>query len=382
MNSPDPPSNAELGTGVAVSNESIADPRWRPRARRILRRVLIGVGVVVLIALGVGYWALDRFVIDHIEISNVQAYEAQVKASTSTQPRSAVATALGAPSAVASSSAPVADPVLTPATPSVVTVANTEPGPPSQPVFTDTTYVSDTLSIEITKVITGEGDAQVVSFIADVVVNDATRLSGGFADNAFGTNIVANTSTIAAFYDAVFAINGDYYGFRESGIVIRNGVLFRDEGARSGLAMYVDGSMAVFDERTITGQQLVADGVWNTVSFGPALLNNGHIPDGIEQVEVDTNFGNHSIQGKQPRTGLGMIAKNHFVFVVVDGRSKGYSRGVTMTEFAAMFRDLGATVAYNLDGGGSATMWFAGKVVNNPLGKGNERGTSDILFLK
>ena len=53
-----------------------------------------------------------------------------------------------------------------------------------------------------------------------------------------------------------------------------------------------------------------------------------------------------------------------------------------MTEFAIMFRDLGATVAYNLDGGGSATMWFAGKVINNSLGKGNERGTSDILFLK
>ena len=76
-----------------------------------------------------------------------------------------------------------------------------------------------------------------------------------------------------------------------------------------------------------------------------------------------------------------MIDENHFVFVVVDGRSPGYSTGVTMTEFAQIFQDLGATVAYNLDGGGSATLWFNGELVNDPLGKGEERGTSDILYL-
>jgi exopolysaccharide biosynthesis protein len=46
-----------------------------------------------------------------------------------------------------------------------------------------------------------------------------------------------------------------------------------------------------------------------------------------------------------------------------------------------MFKDLGATVAYNLDGGGSTTMYFNGEVVNNPQGKNDERGTSDILYI-
>ena len=66
---------------------------------------------------------------------------------------------------------------------------------------------------------------------------------------------------------------------------------------------------------------------------------------------------------------------------MVDGRSKGYSRGVTLTEFAEMFKALGCSAAYNLDGGGSSTMYFMGRVVNNPLGKNKERGTSDILFI-
>jgi exopolysaccharide biosynthesis protein len=213
------------------------------------------------------------------------------------------------------------------------------------------------------------------------VVADSRVIRGGFADNKYGTNIVANTSTIALENNAMFAINGDYYGFRDSGMLIRNGVIYRDKGARTGLAMYQDGTMRVYDEKATTAGELLKAGVWNTLSFGPALVVDGTVPEGVDNIEIDTNFGNHSVQGSHPRTGLGMISPNHFVFIAVDGRSRGYSKGVTMSEFAELFKGLGATVAYNLDGGGSTTMWFNGKVVNNPLGRGRERGTSDIIYV-
>ena len=248
-------------------------------------------------------------------------------------------------------------------------------------VITDTTFSSATTKISIKKVVTGSGTDTLVYFVADVLVSDARVLRGGFADNKYGTNIIANTSTIAKDSGAVFAINGDYYGFRDSGMLIRNGVIYRDKGARPGLALYKDGTMRVYDETTTTANDLTKAGVWDTLSFGPALVVDGAVPAGIDEIEIDTNFGNHSVQGSQPRTGLGMIAANHFVFVVADGRSRGYSRGVTMTEFGEIFKGLGASVAYNLDGGGSTTMWFNGKVVNNPLGRNRERGTSDILYI-
>ena len=217
--------------------------------------------------------------------------------------------------------------------------------------------------------------------MADVVLSDATVLQSAFANNSFGENITETTSDTAADHNAVFAINGDYYGFRDTGIVIRNGVVYRDEGARQGLAFYRDGTVKVYDETSTTAAQLVADGVWNTLSFGPAVLEDGQVVDGIEDVEVDTNVGNHSIQGEQPRTAVGVIGTNHLVFVVVDGRSPGYSAGVTMTGLAEIMQGLGATTAYNLDGGGSSTMYFNGELVNNPLGQGKERGTSDILYI-
>jgi len=297
-------------------------------------------------------------VIDHVEIADVAAYEA-------------VATG---DNALTEATVGSVDEALTGGTPEQVDEVVAA-------ITTATSFQDQDTSIDISTVVIGSGRETVTYYVADVVLSDATQLRAGFANNQFGTNITADTSDIAEYYDAVFAINGDYYGFRDTGIVIRNGVIYRDDGARTGLALYADGSMSVYDETTTSAEELVASGVLNTWSFGPALLDDGQIIDGIEDVEVDTNFGNHSIQGNQPRTGIGIIDDNHFVFVVVDGRSTGYSRGVTMTEFAEIFQDLGATVAYNLDGGGSATMYFNGELVNNPLGEGDERGTSDILYV-
>ena len=55
--------------------------------------------------------------------------------------------------------------------------------------------------------------------------------------------------------------------------------------------------------------------------------------------------------------------------------------GMTCTELAELMKELGAHDALNFDGGGSSTMYFMGRVVNNPLGKQKERGVSDILYL-
>lgn len=310
---------------------------------RVRRAVIAGAVALTLSAGGATAWALDRFVIQHVEISDVSAYQAS-QSGTATGSTTADTTSASA-------------------------------------VTTDTTYSSESSDITISTVTTGSGDSTVTYYVADVVLSDATTLQSAFANDSFGENITETTSAIAEANNAIFAINGDYYGFRDTGIVIRNGVVFRDEGARQGLAFYRDGTVKVYDETTTTAEQLIADGVWNTLSFGPSLLDNGDIAEGIEDVEVDTNFGNHSIQGEQPRTAVGVIDENHLVFVVVDGRSPGYSAGVTMTGLAEIMQGLGATTAYNIDGGGSSTMYFNGGLVNNPLGENKERGTSDVLYI-
>jgi len=246
----------------------------------------------------------------------------------------------------------------------------------------DWNYKSDNVTINIEKVQTGQGIDLVTYFVADVQLSDASSLKSAFAKDVFGRNIVEKTSQIAADNKAVFAINGDYYGFRSDGVLIRNGVLYRDEPARVGVALFENGTMQTFDETDVTASSLLADGALHTLSFGPVLIKKGEVVEDFEKVSVDSNFGNRSIQGSNPRTGIGMISANHYVFVVVDGRTENYSKGMTLSEFADVFADLGCTEAYNLDGGGSSTMYFMGRVVNNPLGKQAERSISDILYIK
>jgi exopolysaccharide biosynthesis protein len=248
-------------------------------------------------------------------------------------------------------------------------------------VYDDLSYKSSLSEINIKEVQTGSGNNIITYFVADLKINKASNLLSAFAENKFGTNITEDTSVIAENNNAVFAINGDYYGFREDGIVIRNGELYRDEPARTGLAIYEDGNLEIYDEEETSGEELLNNGVINTLSFGPALIENGNVVTDFDNVKIDKNFGNRSIQNSNPRTAIGMIEENHFVFVVVDGRSENYSNGMTLEELALLFSDLGCEEAYNLDGGGSSTMYFNGEVVNNPLGKNRERGVSDILYI-
>ena len=327
---------------------------------------------VFLVLAMIAYLAADRFLIRHVEIADVNEYSAAATLTTSVQTESAVEN----PVQVVSYSETTEETEA--AAEETVTESEAEV---EAFTYDDWNYQSSDISISIQKTTSGSGSDTLTWYVADVIVSDATLLQNAFANDQFGQNIIKYTSQIAAENDAIFAINGDYYGFRDDGIIIRNGVIYRDDPARVGLAFYVDGSMKTYDETSTSAEKLLAEGVWNTWSFGPALLVNGEIVDGITNVEVDHNFGNHSIQGYQPRSGVGIIDNNHFVFIVVDGRSKGYSRGATLPEFAQMFKDLGCTTAYNNDGGGSATLYFMGRVVNNPLGKNKERGTSDILFV-
>ena len=85
-----------------------------------------------------------------------------------------------------------------------------------------------------------------------------------------------------------------------------------------------------------------------------------------------------------PRTAIGIIDELHYVFVVSDGRTNE-SKGLSLYQLANFMKDeLNVKTAYNLDGGGSSTMYFNGKVINNPTTNGNkisERSVSDIVYI-
>lgn len=241
---------------------------------------------------------------------------------------------------------------------------------------TDTSYSDGNISVNLTEKTVN--DTQI--YVADVTLSSADYLKTALAQNSYGTNVTAKTSVTAAKNNAILAVNGDYYGANSSGYVIRNGVVYRDsvrEDASNGdLAIYKDGSFKIIYENQISADQLVQDGVVNLLAFGPSLVENGEISVGI-----NTEVG--QAMASNPRTAIGIIDENHYIIVVSDGRTSE-SKGLSLYQMAEVMKSYGVKTAYNLDGGGSSTLYFNGQIINKPTTGGSkisERAVSDIVYI-
>ncbi len=214
-------------------------------------------------------------------------------------------------------------------------------------------------------------------YVADITVSDASALKTALANNTYGRNITDTTSDIADENNAVLAINGDYYGARQSGYVIRNSKLYRNtSGDRDALVIQKNGEFKFVSESETSAEQLLQDGALQVFSFGPVLLNNSEISVG-ENEEVGMAMASN------PRTAVGYLGNNHYVFVVSDGRTSE-SAGLSLYELASFMKEIGVVDGYNLDGGGSSTMVFKGEIINNPTTNGHsnqERAVSDIIYI-
>jgi len=243
----------------------------------------------------------------------------------------------------------------------------------SSVVLTDNSYQDDNIKITIETV----QKYNSTIYIADIQVSDASYLKTAFANDTYGRNIKDTTSDMASANKAIFAINGDYYGFRDGGYVLRNGVLYRSTARKAGddgaLVIDAAGDFSIIHESQVSAKSL-GDDISQILSFGPSLIENG-------QITVSSSSEVSQSMSSNPRTAVGQISSLHYVIIVSDGRTSA-STGLSLLELAQEFKDRGCTTAYNLDGGGSSTMYFNGKVINNPTdGKTTgEREVSDIVY--
>ncbi|MBR6874228.1 MAG: phosphodiester glycosidase family protein [Ruminococcus sp.] len=236
------------------------------------------------------------------------------------------------------------------------------------------TYTDENISITLTEYTVHNTKC----YVADIKLTSAQYLKTALAKNSYGKNVTDKTSSMAADNGAILAINGDYYGAREKGYVIRNGVLYRDTGTADTdvLCIYADGHFEITDSGEKTAQQLIDEGVWQAFSFGPALIEDG-------EISVTSSDEVGRAMASNPRTAIGIVDDLHYLFVVCDGRTSE-SEGLSLRELAEFMQSLGASAAYNLDGGGSSTMYWQGRVVNNPTTTGSsskERSVSDIVYI-
>lgn len=217
-------------------------------------------------------------------------------------------------------------------------------------------------------------------YVAEIILKDPSLIKTAFAHDTYGRNIKQTTSEISRSKNAILAINGDFYGFRNSGYVLRNGIMYRNSitSDLSGEDLVIDknGNFEIINEHYIDLSEIEKRNVSQVIAFGPALVENGKsiVNESDEVVKSMTS---------NPRTAIGQVNSLHYIMIVSDGRTSE-SKGLSLKQLSEIFVDLNCKTAYNLDGGGSSTMVFNGKVINKPTTNGrkiSEREVSDIVYI-
>ena len=237
----------------------------------------------------------------------------------------------------------------------------------TEAVSNDDKYVSENVAITIEHI----NEPNLIYHIADIHIKNIESFQTVFANDTFGKNYAEWPTAIDKKSNAIITINGDYYGLTNTGVVIRNGVLYRSTKNTADIAvLYRNGEFKTYRSKDFDVNKAVEEGAYQAWNFGPLLLDNGN---------AQTSFPTSTVIPKNPRTAIGYYEPGHYVFVNVEGRT-ATSKGMTLPELSSLFAKLGCKTAYNLDGGQSAMMVFNDKYVNNLCEDG--RTISDAIIIK
>lgn len=224
-------------------------------------------------------------------------------------------------------------------------------------------YVKDNLKVKLVETRTSNQHY----WIAEVISSDTTPLKGAMANDTYNGKR-ETISSMANRLGAILAINASGFYAKTNtpmGTVVRNGKLVNIDRAYTGeiLSLKSDGNLAF---TTVNSEEEFNNlDIKQTFTFGPILVRD------YQATELND-------KSRHPRTAIGQLDDNRYLLVVVEGRMEG-ADGMTLGELQQLFLKLGCKTAYNLDGGGSTTLYFQGKVINTPS-DGSERSVVDMIY--
>ena len=224
-------------------------------------------------------------------------------------------------------------------------------------------YVKDDLKVKLVETRTSNQHY----WIAEVISSDAIPLKGAMASDTYNGKR-ETISSMANRLGAILAINASGFYAKTNtpmGTVVRNGKLVNIDQSYTGeiLSLKSDGNLAF---TTVNSEEEFKNlDIKQTFTFGPILVRD------YQATELND-------KSRHPRTAIGQLDDNRYVLVVVEGRMEG-ADGMTLAELQQLFLQLGCKTAYNLDGGGSTTLYFQGKVINTPS-DGSERSVVDMIY--
>ena len=249
-----------------------------------------------------------------------------------------------------------------------------------KPVLTDTSYQTETLAIFISRIEDSSKtltDHTFVYYLADVYFQNMEDFRSAPAKSWKQLWDNAMLKDIAKSNNAVFAVSGDFTLTRKKGLVTRNGELLQSkhDTQRDVGVIYRDGHMETYTAQNTPAEELTSDPeVWQILGFGPELLDGNGQPK--------TSFNDPSkVKRANIRNAVGYFEPGHYCFVYVQPyKTRKDATCLDMESFSRLMYSLGCVRAYNLDGGGTAGMYFNGKLVSDK-GLGPTRQVHDIYYI-
>lgn len=234
-------------------------------------------------------------------------------------------------------------------------------------------YCDDTLLVVTWKELRDNS----VLTMAEVKMADGSQLRRALAGNSYGSGVRMKATDMASAVNAVIAINGDFYDYRQLGITAYQRQLYRNNPALVDTAFFTAGGDMLFSHRG----ELMGEGeaqafierndVVFAVAFGPILVEDG-------QAVQTLSYPVGEIVNQYSRAAIAQKDHLHYLLMTA-GQEGNYIRRPTTNELAGYLAAWGVQRAYNLDGGQTATIAMQGTTVNR-VDWDNERTMSDIIY--
>lgn len=212
-------------------------------------------------------------------------------------------------------------------------------------------------------------------WVCHVQTFSPAQLCSALCGGTYGNPRVTTSEELAA-HNGVIGVNGSgfSYGSGEPApgkTMIKGGKIYKNLPS-NGNIMCVTKEGGMFTAAAgLTARQLLKRNVKDTYCFGPTLAEGG------EKYPISGDFQQTY---RYQRTAVGMVNPGEYYLVAVQGNGAGGSKGMTYEELQEVFLDLGCDYAYNLDGGGSVTLVFKGRILNALTDAAGERPCGDILY--
>ena len=212
---------------------------------------------------------------------------------------------------------------------------------------------------------------------AEVKVAHGSQLRRKLAEDSYSSSVQLYASDMANASNAVVAMNGDFYAFRDLGITAYQRKLYRNNPAQVDSCFFTASGDMLFSR----AGELMGDGeaenfieandVVFAVAFGPILVDNGELQycSGYPIGEVNIEYS---------RSCIAMTDELHYLLMTINHTPDARPRA-TINELARIIYSKNVWKAYTLDGGQTAEIIMMGGPINH-VDFGYERAVSDIIY--